>query len=335
MKHTFKQFIFALFFGLFCMTNVSLIVAPSIGNALEPRVVQTTNNLEFWTETFGDKNNPAIMLIMGSGGQGLLWPQQFCESLASKGFFVIRFDNRDTGLSSTIDYAKTPYNLQDMAKDNIAILDSYNIQKAHVLGASMGGSIAMIMGANYPDRVESLILMATSPDMSICFNAFQGKPANPGSTLSSPTPAVLEGAKKMLNPPQTLNEKVEMFVEAAKLNAGTLPIDETLCRQLALQSFVRMKNPMGVSNHFMAAESSYDLVTKAIANIKQPTLVLHGDSDPVFPIDHAKALNKAIPSSKLKVVPGMGHGALNISLFEPMIQDIQGAITVATVNKKA
>ncbi|MBA3814177.1 MAG: alpha/beta hydrolase [Alphaproteobacteria bacterium] len=180
--------------------------------AFEQKVIQT-NGLEFWTETFGKRENPALVLIMGSGGQGLLWPQKFCEELADKGgFFVIRYDNRDVGLSSTIDYQKSPYTLLDMAKDAVAILDDYDIRKAHVVGMSMGGPIAMLMEAHFPDRVASLTLMATTSDMRSNFAALQGKPSP--SPLSPPQPVIVEWVKSYVaNPPKTLDEKVEKFLE--------------------------------------------------------------------------------------------------------------------------
>ena len=133
-----KGKIFTFLLGFLCLS--------SFLQAFEQKVVQT-NGLEFWTESFGKKENPALLLIMGSGSQGIQWPQKFCEQLANKGYFVIRYDHRDVGLSSTIDYQKTPYTLLDMGKDAISILDSYGIKKAHIVGFSMGGPIALLIGS--------------------------------------------------------------------------------------------------------------------------------------------------------------------------------------------
>lgn len=287
----------------------------------ESKVIQT-KDLEFWSDTFGDKRNPAMLLIMGSGGQGLFWPQNFCESLANKGYYVIRYDHRDTGLSSSIDYKTNPYTLLDMAEDAISILDHYKIQKAHIVGASMGGAIGMLFAAHHPERTQTLTLIASTTDMSPAFDAFAGKPNN--STLSKPKEVILELTKKLTTPPSTLNEKVEAFILGARANNGTqVPIEEEFLRQTALQNFVRMRNPQGIVNHFQAIQASYTLHTASANMIKAPTLILHGDEDPVFPIDHAYALNKTIAHSKFFVLTGFGHGFTNTQFFNPIIEKIE------------
>lgn len=290
--------------------------------AFQQKVVQA-KGIEFWTETFGKKENPAILLVMGSGSQGLLWHQKFCEKLADKGFFVIRYDHRDVGLSSTVDYQKAPYTLLDMTKDAVAILADYDIQKAHVVGFSMGGPIAMLMGAHFPDRVSSLTLMATSSDMRSNLDAIQGKPSQ--SLLSPPRPAVLAWVKSYItDPPKTLDEKLAKFLEGVRIQNGSkIPFDEDLNRQLALQSFIRTRDLESMFNHLKALETSYEMYAQAPSKIKAPTLILHGDEDPIFPLDHGKALKNAIPHAQLNIIAGMGHG-LNSHLYETLIEKIQG-----------
>jgi pimeloyl-ACP methyl ester carboxylesterase len=290
--------------------------------AFEQKVVRA-NGLEFWTESFGKQENPALILIMGSGGQGILWHQKFCEQLADRGgFFVIRYDNRDVGLSSTIDYQKSPYTLLDMAKDAVAILDAYGIQRAHVVGNSMGGLIAMLMGAHFPDRIASLTLMATTSDLRSNFAAFQGKPSP--SLLSPPQPAVVAWVKSYVShPPKTLNEKVEKFLEGGRIQNGSkVPFDEELEHQLALQSFLRTQELGSMFNHSKAMQASYDLSKQAASKIKAQTLILHGDQDPIFPPDHAVALKQAIPHAQLEIIPGMGHG-LNTHYYNVLIEKIE------------
>lgn len=303
-----------LIVSLFALISQSL-------HALEPKVI-LANGLEFWTESFGNKKNPAVLLIMGTGGQGLLWPQAFCEALADKGFYVIRYDNRDTGLSSSIDFKQSPYTILNLAKDAITILDSYKIQKANIVGGSMGGEVGVILAANYPSRVASLTLFSTTTDMKPAMEAFLGLPTT-DNTLSPPKPAILEGVKKMVKPPKTLEEKLNNFMKGVALNAGSkVPVDKALMRQLGLQSFVRMLNPDGAANHFAAVIASYQLHQDAIPKVKAPTVILHGDQDPVFGMDHALALHKAIPQSKLIVIPGMGHGVTNPQFYKPAIEGI-------------
>lgn len=288
--------------------------------AFEQKVVQG-NGLYFWTESFGDKKGPALVLIMGSGGQGLLWPQAFCERLAEKGFYVIRYDHRDVGLSSAIDYKKAPYSLVDMAKDVTLILDSYNIKQAHIVGGSMGGQIGMLFAANYPKRTQSLTLIMTSPDMRATFDALEGKKTE--SKLSGPSLAMLASVKKAINPAQTMEDKVQALIQNIKITTGSkVAIDETLVRELALESIIRgQHNPLGVNNHFFAAKAVFDVMPEALSKIKAPTKIIHGDQDPIFGVDHAKALNQAIPQSKLVILPDFGH-ALPEQFYDPIIENI-------------
>lgn len=306
---------------LFILTFMCL----NTSHALETRIIQN-NGLTFWTESFGKKENPTILLIMGSGGQGLLWPQEFCEKLADRGYHVIRFDNRDTGLSSSVDFKVKPYNLLDMAKDCVAILDDYKIQKAHIAGASMGGAIGMLFAAHYPERVKNLILMMTTTDMSPVFNALQGKASQ--STLSKPTQALLDSARQMVSePPKTIEQKVQALLVNARINHGSqLPLNEELAHQIALQHALRTQNADGAANHFQAIQVSYELHKKAADKITAATVIIHGDQDPVFAIDHAQALQQSIKNAKLSIIPGMGHGLLNTDLFEPIISKIDSTL---------
>jgi pimeloyl-ACP methyl ester carboxylesterase len=208
-----------------------------------------------------------------------------------------------------------------MAQDVISILDGYGIQKSHIVGASMGGVIAMIFGANYPLRTQSLTLLATTSDLRATIDAFEGNPSK--SILSKPSNALLESAKSIIKPPETLAEKVDAFLQNLKTNAGSkVPVNEKLARELGLQIAVRMHNPASVNNHFQAIKASYDLQRKALSKIKAPTSIIHGDQDPVFGLDHATSLNKAIPQSKLNIIPGLGHGLCNEQFYEPVINNI-------------
>jgi pimeloyl-ACP methyl ester carboxylesterase len=301
-----------------------MLASLNTAHALETKIIES-NGMVFWTESFGNQKNPTILLIMGSGGQGLLWPQEFCEQLADKGYHVIRFDNRDTGLSSSIDFKTKSYNLLDMAQDSLFILDDYKIQKAHIVGVSMGGAVATLFAAHYPERTNSLVLMATTTDMRPVFDALQGKESQ--SSLSKPSQALLDSAKQFSNPPNTIAEKVQAFLVNARINHGAkIPVDEKLAHQIALQHTLRAQNPAGATNHFQAIQASYELHQKATPQVKVATLIIHGDQDPVFPLDHAYALQKAIKNAKLSIMPGMGHGLLNAALYQPVINKIDEGI---------
>jgi pimeloyl-ACP methyl ester carboxylesterase len=288
--------------------------------AFAQKAIQT-NGLTFWTESFGDPKNRPLLLIMGSGTQGLFWHQKFCEQLATKGFFVIRYDNRDVGLSSIVDYQKDPYTVLDMTKDGIAILDAYHLKKAHIVGTSLGGVIAMLMGAHFPERISSLTLMMTTTDLRPAEDALYGKPSS--SILSQPKPEFLAWMKNYFSRiPTTLDEKVQQFIEAGRiLNGPKVPYDEVLNQQLALQTFMRARDPSSAINHHKAVSVSYDLYKESPSKLKAPTLILHGAQDPILPTDHAEALKQALPHAEYVLIEDMGH-SLNAHFYSFIIEKI-------------
>jgi pimeloyl-ACP methyl ester carboxylesterase len=296
-------------------------------------LIVQANNLEFWTEAFGNCENPPIILIMGLGAQGVMWPFEFCENLAGQGYYVVRFDHRDVGLSTLVNFEENPYNLLDMAKDILSIMDYYRLEKVHFVGASMGGLLAMLMGAHYPERTRSLTLMMTTSDIRPAIEAFQGIQTQ--SILPPPHPRVLEQANKMLQcMPETFEEKLELFVNNFRINSGSIPVDEILCRELAASAISRMKNLEPGNDHMKAIIASYDLCAAAQEKVDVPTLIIHGDEDPILPLAHAHALKDAIKNSTLQIVPGLGHCLMNRQFFEPVIREIVACAKSADVNLK-
>lgn len=294
-------------------------------------VMIKSDGLEFWTESFGDKEKPPIILIMGSGGQGILWPVEFCELLAQQGYFVIRFDNRDTGLSTSFNFETHPYTLLDMTNDVIRIMDYYQLKSAHIVGGSMGGLIAMLLGAHFRERVRSLTLMVTTSDMRPALNAFGESTIE--YALPGPHQRIIDAVKKSLGRiPESMEEKVQMFISNAKINSGSIPPDEILCRELASLVFQRMKNPDGFMNHFKASMASYDLYAAAPQKITAPTYIIHGEEDPIFPPEHGIALQKAITGSTLFMMPGLGHSFANRELFQPAVMNIVSCAKVGDAN---
>lgn len=277
-----------------------------------------SKNIKIWTESFGKQTNPAVLLIIGAGAQSILWPDEFCEKLAKEGFFVIRYDHRDTGLSSLIDYQKNPYNIQDLADDAIAVLNTYAIQKAHIVGFSMGGEIAQFIGAYYPEKVHDIILMATSTNMEPGFNAFSGK-YNP-KDLSPPLPEYVKWATRTVDlSKQTQEEKLQDFIHTWQLlNGSESEFDTALYLKIAKLCFKRAKNDNPYENHAKAMQASFDEHRQVPKLIKVPTLIIHGKADPIFGIDHGKALNDGIANSKLVLIEHMGH-ALNPVFYKKII----------------
>ncbi len=275
------------------------------------------NGVTLWTESFGDKQNPPILLIIGAGSQAILWPDEFCQKLAKEGFFVIRYDHRDSGKSSAVNYQKNPYTVMDLAKDAVAVLDYYKIKKANIVGFSMGGQIAQFLGAYFPSRVSTLTLMATSTSFKEGFDAFAG---NPVEGLSPPQDFYVKWATRGVDPAkQTEAEKIKDFVHSWKiLNGDKVPFDTMLYTQIAKDSLARSKLTNPYFSHSLAMRASFADHKRAPGLIKAPTLIIHGSEDPVFGVDHAEALHDAIADSELVVIDNMGH-LLNTHFYDEII----------------
>ena len=281
------------------------------------------NGIDIWYEEFGERSNPAVLLIMGAGCQGIMWPTQFCEQLASWGLHVVRYDHRDMGESSSVDFEADPYDLAVLAEDAVGLLDALAIERAHLFGQSMGGPVAELVAGAYPERVESLTLVATSCDFEPGIRAFEGEPLEAGM-LSPPWPRYVAWRNGCLaHPPQTLDEQVKAMLDGSRLLSGDpASFDEELYGQLHRQALSR-QNPATFGNHLLAIKRSLDLVREAPVKVAAPTLIIHGSLDPVFPPDHGVALAGAIPHARLMQVEGMGH-ILNPAFYDLWIEALQG-----------
>ena len=273
-----------------------------------------------FSEAFGDKNNSAILLNSGAGGQSIMWADTFCKKLSDRGYFVIRYDYRDTGLSSQVDYEKNPYDIQDIAKDTLVILKTHNVQKAHFVGFSMGGQVAQFMGAYYPEHVLSLILLGTSTDFKPGFDAFEG---NQNKGLSAPDPGYVAWATRAIDfKGQTLDEKVEDYVETWRRLDGNSPeFREDYYRQEGRRNYRRTKLQTPYINHSKAMRASFEDHQKAPSLIKATTLIIQGGQDPVFGRDHGKSLKDQIKNSELIVWEDFSH-AISPQNFDRIIEEI-------------
>jgi pimeloyl-ACP methyl ester carboxylesterase len=247
-------------------------------------------------ETFGDPNDPPILLIMGAGGSMLAWDEEFCQRLAAGSRFVIRYDNRDTGRSITYPPGTPGYTGADLVADAVGLLEALGIGSAHLVGMSMGGAIAQLAALEYPERVASLTLISTS--------AGPGDPDLPHMTdelrarFAAPPPA----------PDWTDREAViEYVVEDARAYAATTrPFDEAAWRDLAGRDFDRSVNiASSMTNHFLL--DGGEGWRERLGEIRAPTLVIHGDEDPLFPSAHAHALADEIPNAQLLLLEQTGH----------------------------
>jgi pimeloyl-ACP methyl ester carboxylesterase len=262
------------------------------------------NGIEIEYETFGDSSKPAILLIMGLGIQMLGWHEVFCNMLAERGYFVIRFDNRDVGLSTKIedgptpdvmqllagDYSSASYTLDDMANDTAGLLDELGIDKAHVVGVSMGGMIGQTLAIKHPERVLSLTsIMSTTGDSAV------GQPRQDVMmALVTPTPADREGF---------IDHQVNTF---KLIGSPDYPMQEDEFREIIGRSYDRAYYPDGFMRQLTGILASGDR-TAALAEVNIPTLIVHGEADPLIAADGGEATAKAIPGAKLVKIPGMGH----------------------------
>jgi len=280
------------------------------------------NGIDIAYQTFGDKDASPLILIMGLGSQMVLWDGEFCRKLAAGGYRVIRFDNRDIGLSTKLDWMQVPdttavtaalqrgevpalpYTLEDMATDTAALLTALGYDKAHIVGESMGGMIGQIMAINLSERLLSLTSI-----MSSTGNPF----------LPPPSPEVLE---ILYTPfPTDHDGFVESFVRTFKVLSGAaMPLSEALARKWAEQSYKRGLNPAGVARQFAAIMAAGDR-TEKLKSISIPTLVIHGDVDPLLPVECGLATATAIPGSRLKIIQEMGH-ALPEAVWPQIVAEI-------------
>jgi pimeloyl-ACP methyl ester carboxylesterase len=271
------------------------------------------NGIELWTEDFGKRTDPALLLIMGASAQGIQWPESFIARLVDRSFYVIRYDNRDTGQSTCFDFAEAPYTLGDMAKDAVGLLDAYDVPRAHVAGASMGGMIAQTLVIEHPARVRSATIIMSSP-----LSGIDGGPDLPG-----PDPKWLENFMALAAAPlETAEQQIEMRAQLFANLAGRIPPDLEAIREVATREVARAKNFAAQNNHSLAIGASQPPDRRPLlANTRTPTLVIHGTDDPILPYAHGKAIAEAIPGSELITLEGAGHD-LPESMWDTIVDGI-------------
>ena len=272
-----------------------------------PKAKSATAELEY--ETFGADTAPTVLLINGLGSQMTRWPADLCEKLAACGYRVIRFDNRDTGLSTWFKPGDT-YSLSDMAADAVAVLDSVGADKAHVAGVSMGGMISQAVAIEHPDRVLSLTSIMSS----------SGAPGT-----MDPTPEA--GLVLSVAPPDPKAD-YETFLSHGVNNALTIgspgyPWPEGALRERAIAEHARAFNPTGSARQMGAIRADGDR-TERLSKLSVPTVVLHGADDPLIKPIGGEATAKTIPGAELRIIPGMGHD-VPPALYDTVIDAILAA----------
>jgi len=247
----------------------------------------TCNGIELEYETFGDPSGAPLLLIAGLGSQMISWNDQFCELLAGRGFQVIRFDNRDVGLSTWMDAA---YTLNDMAADAAGLLDAIGIPAAHVVGTSMGGFIAQLVALNHPDRVLTLTSIMSGPN---------------GEDEVPPTD---EGREVLLVPaPKTREERIQVGLWAKRRLLGSAdPYDDEYERARVTAAVDRAYHPAGFARQLGAIVAAPSRLCR-LSSLRVPALVVHGRDDILVPVDNGRKVAAAIPGARLMEIEGMGH----------------------------
>jgi pimeloyl-ACP methyl ester carboxylesterase len=273
-----------------------------------PEQLVSANNLHINYDSFGDKSHPAIVLIMGLATQMIYWDEQFCKLLASQGYWVIRFDNRDNGKSTWLDSIPPPtslalltnavfkrplgatYLLSDMMQDTVGLLDALQLESAHIVGASMGGMIAQEIAIHHPHRVKSLTsIMSTTGNRKL------------------PKPSAAFSFKMLKPPPKDVDKAVTYGMHVWRMIQGNYyPFDQPKVLGLITRALQRGFNPSGNTRQLAAILDSPDR-TEALNTLTVPSLILHGEADPLVLVACGYATAKAIPNAKIKTYPGMGH----------------------------
>lgn len=268
-----------------------------------------TNGIDVWYETFGEREGKPLLLNMGYGCSGRSWPTEWCEKLADLGFYVIRYDYRDTGRSTTIDFDANPYDYIEMARDAVGLLDALEIERAHVVGFSMGGPISQIMAVRHPERVETITLMATSCDFRPSTAAMLGMPFEKEGWLSPPSADYMASAANLFScPVETVEEFIDLKVGVGRLMNGTeADFDTAYWHGVQTAILAHGGGARSNHNHQHAYLRFEEIVVTIPSAVRVPTLILHGTADPLFGPDHPKKLAATIEDSRLVWVEGMGH----------------------------
>jgi pimeloyl-ACP methyl ester carboxylesterase len=289
------------------------------------------NGIEIEYDSFGSASGRPLLLIMGLGGQSIMWDEGFCEALAERGHFVLRYDNRDVGLSTKLDAAgipnvmelmmqgaagktpSVPYTLDDMADDAAGLLEALGLETAHVCGASMGGMIAQTLAIRHGGRLRSLTSIMSST----------GNPSLP--------PAKPEAMAVLMTPPPT--DRASSLDAAVRtwrtIGSPGFPFDEAKIRERAGRLYDRSFYPQGTARQLAAIVAQGNRAPR-LREVSTPTLVIHGAADPLVPIEGGQDTARSIPGAELLVIEGMGH-----DLPEGAWPQLVGAISEHTAKAEA
>lgn len=269
----------------------------------------SANGIDICTQAIGDPRHPAILLVQGACVSMIRWEDDFCVRLAGAGRYVVRFDNRDTGRSTCFEAYRPEYDMRDMARDTVGVLDAYGIERAHVVGASSGGMIGQLMALDHPERVATLTAAISTPDPRAILAANYGEAQPAGNDLPSPLPSMSELVQALAKIDWLDKASaVEGFLVEARFLAGSrYPLDEAAMLEMAIRDVNRARDILCMRFNTPLAETRTPPWRHRLGDIAAPTLVIHGTEDPLLPYGHSVALAAEIQGASLVTMQGVGH----------------------------
>lgn len=279
--------------------------------------INLENNIKIFAESYGDKADTAILLLHGAGNSRLNWDAGFCEKLSQENLYVIRMDSRDAGRSQKFPLGSPGYELMDLVRDVIGVLDHLEIPRINIVGVSQGAATTQLLAIHYPERVSSICLISSTP----------GGPGHEATDL----PGMTEEIVAMFSDPNPVqpnwNSKedvVNYLIEAERPFGGSI-FDEELTRQVATSTFEQTSELVNqLTNPYMIGVG--EPWRNKLSEIKVPTLVIHGSEDPFFPLEHGKTLAREIPKANLLVIDGMGHANIPRSTWNILIESLKDLV---------
>ena len=268
--------------------------------------ISLENDLKLWVETYGEITNEACLFISGAGANSSFWSDRLCYTLVQNGFFVIKYDHRDFGYSSKIDWNKNPYNFMQLVKDTLTILDSFNIDKAHVIGHSMGGFIVQLLGIYFPEHIISMISISSSTN-----------------SPNIPMPPEKTWEIYLSNKPQNnFKNDLDGFLKVWEYLNGTADFDKELAIEYTRNLYERQDIEGALGATHVKAQATLTDRTNDLKNVKIPTLVIHGGED--YAVNKYGGIQTAesIENAELVLIPQMGHIPFNHKILEQFEKEI-------------
>ena len=268
--------------------------------------IQIQPNLKLWVETYGNSADDAVLFISGAGANSSFWTERLCNELVEKGFYIIKYDHRDFGYSTKIDYKKNPFDVMQLTKDAITILDFLKVEKAHVVGHSMGGFIAQLLAIHYPERVLSMISASSSTN---------------AESIPPPPPETWEIFMEN-NPTNNFENDLEGFLKVWKYLNGTAEFDKKLAIKYTKNLYERQEIKGAIGESHVKAQANLTDRTEQLKKVNIPALIIHGEEDYLVDQNGGIQTTKCLRNSKLVLIPEMGHVLFNKKIAQRFEDEI-------------